>query len=202
MQAWTRLKHLFLEKRTLLGIAVLALVVAFTGWRRMAAPPADTGAMPPAVTRDTDYTMERFTLTLLDEQGRLGVSLAGEAMEHDPRDGRSRIQTPQATVTGDEGTLWDAGARQGWISDDGGELKLSGDVRLARQASETVSPLELNTEELFLYPRRDQAWTPAPVSLIQPGARLEGTGMQVDLARGSYQLNAQVRGRYDTPDSQ
>lgn len=201
MQAWTILRHLLREKRTLLGIALVALVAAFTGWRRMASPPAEPAALPTATTRDTDYTLERFTLTLLDEQGRLNVSLAGESMEHDPRGKRSLIESPEAVVTGAGESRWEGSAREGVISDEGDELQLTGNVRLARGPRESVSPLELTTESLTLYPELDQARTSAPVTIVQPGARLEGTGMQVDLAQGSYQLNAQVRGRYDTPES-
>lgn len=201
MRAWTLARQLLREKRTILGITLLALVAAYTGWQRMDAPPSGTEELPQAAVRGTDYTLEEFTLSLLDEQGRLGVSLTGKSLEHDPRDERSRIEAPRATVTGPGDSRWEGDAREGWITDDGGELHLSGSVRLRRKPGESVPPLELTTETLTLYPERDQARTPAFVTIVQPGARLEGTGMQVDLARGTYQLNAQVRGRYDTPES-
>lgn len=201
MRAWTVFCYLLREKRTVLGIVLLAAVAAYTGWRRMAPPPAEMDTLPQAAVRDTDYTLEGFTLTLLDEQGRLGVSLTGGSLEHDPREKRSHIQAPRAVVTGAGDTRWEGNAREGWIADDGDELYLSGNVRLNRPASESGSPLELTTETLTLFPDRDQAQTPAFVTIVRPGASLEGTGMQVDLARGTYRLNAQVRGRYDTPDS-
>lgn len=200
MRAWTVLRQLLREKRTILGIALLALLAAYTGWQRMDAPPADTEGPPQAAAPDTDYTLEDFTLTLLDEGGRLNASVTGRSMAHDPRAKRSRIEAPRATVSGPGGSRWEGDARQGWISDDGGELHLSGRVRLIRRPGESVPPLELATEVLTLYPERDTAMTPAFVTIVQPGAKLEGTGMQVDLASGSYQLHAHVRGRYDTPD--
>lgn len=201
MRIWKTLSHLLREKRTILGIALLALVAAFTGWRRVATPPTGSADPPPALTRDSDYTLERFDLTVLNERGRLAVSLTGATMEHDPGNERSLIEAPEATVTGPEDTRWEGSARQGWIADDGGELTLSGSVRLIRMPSESVAPLELTTETLTLFPDLEQAMTAAPVTIVQPGARLQGVGMQVDLARGSYELNTRVRGIYDTPDS-
>lgn len=200
MRAWTVLRQLLREKRTILAIALLALLAAYTGWQRMGAPPAGTDGPPEAAALDTDYTLEDFTLTLLDEEGRLNASVTGGSLAHDPQAERSRIEAPRATVSAPGGTRWEGDARQGWVSDDGGELHLSGRVRLNRHPEESVPPLELSTEVLTLYPKRDIAMTPAFVTIVQPGARLEGTGMRVDLARGSYQLHAQVRGRYDTPD--
>lgn len=195
------LRHLLREKRTILGIVLLALIAAFTGWRRAATPPTGSADPPPALTRDSDYTLERFALTVLNEQGRLAVSLTGETMEHDPGSERSLVNAPEATVTGTGDTRWKGSALKGWIADDGGELTLSGSVKLTREPSQSVAPLELTTETLTLFPEREQAMTEAPVTIVQPGARLQGIGMQVDLARGSYRLDSRVRGDYDTPDS-
>lgn len=200
MQAWTVLRHLLREKRTILAIALLTMLAAYTGWQRMDAPPVGTGGPPQAAALDTDYTLEEFTLTLLDEGGRLNASVTGRSMAHDPQAERSRIEAPRAMVSGAGSSRWEGDAQQGWVSDDGGELHLSGRVRLNRHPGESEPPLQFTTEVLTLFPKRDTAMTPAFVTLVQPGARLEGTGMQVDLARGSYQLHAQVRGRYDTPD--
>jgi LPS export ABC transporter protein LptC len=201
MRAWSVLRHLLREKRTTLAIALLALLAAYTGWQRMASPPAGTDGPPQAATLDTDYTLQDFTLTLLDEEGQLNASVTGRSMAHDPQAERSRIEAPRTMVSSPRGIRWEGDARQGWVSDDGGELHLSGRVRLNRHPEESVPPLQFATEVLTLYPKRDTAMTPAFVTIVQPGARLEGTGMQVDLARGNYQLHAQVRGRYDTPDS-
>lgn len=191
--------RLLSEHRTLLGILCLAVLAAYTGWHRLSAPPPDETTLPAAAVVGADYSLDRFVLTLLDEEGRTGVSLSGVSMEHDPRKKRSHISSPETTVTGPEGVSWDGSARQGWISDDGERVHLSGNVQLSRRESETVTSLELQTEELTLYPEQDQARTGSHVTLVQPGAELQGVGMLVDLARGYYELNARVRGRYDVP---
>lgn len=196
-----RLWHRLREHRTLLAILVLAGLAAYTGWRRVAVPPARDGGLPPEVAVGADYSLERFVLTLLDESGRTGLSLTGLSLEHDPRRRRSRIESPEATITAREGVRWEGSAAHGWVDDEGTRVRLEGGVELARRESPGVTPLELQTEVLTLYPERDQARTPAHVTLVQPGARLQGVGMRVDLARGYYELNSRVRGRYDVPDS-
>lgn len=201
MGVWTSTRQVLREKRTIVGIVVVALVAAYTGWRRVATPPTRSADLPSAATRGADYTLDGFTLTLLDEQGRPAVSLTGEALEHDPRLERSRIRAPEAEVATPGEAVWRGAAREGWVADDGGELQLAGDVRLTRLPGPGVTRLELSTQALTLYPERDQARTAKAVTIVQPGAELRGVGMLVDLAQGSYQLNANVRGRYDTPDS-
>lgn len=196
-----RLWHRLREHRTLAGIACLAVLVAFTGWRRLATPPPAPGELPPTAATGSDYRLERFVLTLLDEDGRAGLTLTGVTMEHDPRAGQSTVTSPETSVTGPDGVRWEGSAKNGVVDDDGTRIRLDGNVTLARQEAEGIVPLRLQTERLTLYPEREQARTPAHVTLVQPGAQLQGVGMRVDLARGSYELNARVRGRYDTPHS-
>lgn len=193
--------RLLREHRTALAIVCLAVIAGLTGWRRLTSSPPDAAPLPPSVAAGADYTLERFVLTLLDETGRPGLTLSGVSMEHDPREERSSIQRPEATVTGPEGVRWEGSARTGWVDDAGRQVLLEGDVVLARQESETVAPMRLQTETLTLYPERDQARTPARVTLVQPGAQLQGSGLLVDLERGYYELRARVRGRYDVPEA-
>lgn len=147
-----------------------------------------------------DYSLERFVLTLLDESGRTGLSLTGVSLEHDPQANLSRVVAPETSVNA-RGARWHGSAARGWVNDAGTQVQLTGNVRLSRLESNGNTPLELQTEVLTLYPERDRASTPALVTLIRPGARLQGEGMMVDLASGYFELDARVRGRYDVPDS-
>ena len=200
MKFWKRLRRRVREHRTVVGILALAGLAAFTGWRRLDTPSPGPSALPPAAAMGVDYSLERFVLTMLDESGRSGLSLTGVSLEHVPQTKRSRIEAPDTSVRAGD-ARWHGSAARGWVNDEGTQVQLTGNVKLSRLESEGITPLELQTEELTLYPERDRASTPALVTLIQPGARLQGEGMLVDLARGYYELDARVRGRYDVPDS-
>lgn len=188
------------ERRTVIGIIVLALLVAFTGWRRLTSTdPDEAAALPPGAVPGTDYALTDFTLTLLDTGGNLNLSLTGSAMRHDPRRQRSEIDDPQARIPRLPDVVWQATSRSGWVTDDAETVRLVDDVRLLR-ASPSISELRLVTEALFLYPERRLARTDARVLIEQPGARVQGKGLRIDLDAGHYQINEQVTGRYEMPE--
>lgn len=201
MTFWKALPRQLRERRTLIGTACLALLVAVTGWSRFAPEPEDPSRdLPPGAAPQSDYALTDFTLTLLDENGTLSVRLHGSAMQHDPERERSVFDDPRTRIQRSPDVLWRATARSGWVNDDGETIQLQQQVRLDRESG-ALPELRLETDSLTLFPARQQAGTDDEVLVEQPGAEVRGRGMRVDLAAGHYQLDAQVKGRYEMPQA-
>lgn len=187
------------ERRTLIGIVCLAVVVAITGWRRFAASTATPGQLPPEASQEADYSLGDFQLTLLDESGAPSMELRGSSMQHDPALERSSFENPRARMMESQGVEWDARAESGWVNDDGTRVQLERSVELDRSGKSRPG-LTVKTDSLMLYPKDKLARTDAIVALSQPGAKLRGQGFSADFASGHYQLNAQVEGNYEIQD--
>jgi|GEM_PF-5359654 len=187
------------ERRTLIGIVCLAVVVALIGWRRFAASTSSPGRLPPEASQEADYSLSDFQLTLLDENGAPSMELRGSTMQHDPALERSSFKNPRARMQEAAGVEWDARAESGWVTDDGARVQLAKAVELNRTGA-SMPELTLKTDALMLYPKDKLARTDAVVALSQPGASLRGQGFSADFASGHYQLNAQVEGNYEIED--
>lgn len=201
MTSWTAISRRLGERRTLIGIVLLALLVAVTGWRRVATTQTEPVApLPPGAARESDYSLASFTLRLLDAEGSPQLTLTGTAMRHDPRRKRSEIEDPRARVFDTPSGEWLATARAGWVSDDSRIVHLEADVLLNREG-EGQPPLRLETRSLDVHPQREMARTDEQVLIQQPGAEVRGRGLRVNLTRGHYQLLAEVKGRYEMPQT-
>lgn len=197
MRYWTTTLR---ERRTQLGIVCLAVAVAVIGWNRMISTSSSPlPALPPGTAPHSDYALSEFTLTMLDESGELNVLLNGNAMRHDPARERSAFDQPRAHIR-QAGHTWHASARSGWISDDGTTIQLDDEVELTREAG-SLPELALHSDSLLLYPERERASSPGDVRIMQPSGEVRGRGLRADLAAGEYQLEAQVKGRYEMPQA-
>jgi lipopolysaccharide export system protein LptC len=174
---------------------VLLAAAAFTGWSvwrgREAAP---LGA---AITR-ADYVLEDFELVALDERGRESFTLRAPRLTRDPSAKTMDIATPVFTIparpaarTGD----WTLRSDTGWVSAEGDELRLRGDV-LASSVDVDGQPVTMATQQLNVFPETSRATSPVAVTLRQPGLILNGHGLVAQLDAKRMHLN-DVKARYE-----
>jgi lipopolysaccharide export system protein LptC len=172
---------------------VLLLVAALaSGWalwrKRNADMPVVAGNGRP------DYVLHDFELVALDGQGRESFTLRAPSMLRNPDERSMRMATPVFLLPDSEQRYWRVTAREGWISPDGDELRLLGDVQVASPPG--TRKVAMNTEQLNVYPDRDLAVSPALVTITQPGSILRGRGLETNLASKRYVLKSQVRSRH------
>src|SRR5690606_27877354 len=99
---------------------------------------------------------------------------------------------------GDEATgesRWEMRSRGGWVSPEGGEVRLPGAVE-GEGNDDDGTPTLLRTDRLEVLPRDDRASTDLPVRIDRASSILRGRGMQVDLATKHYVLLSDVETRY------
>lgn len=145
-----------LTPRQWLLTAVLALLGAAAWWLRpVGGPPPVEGA----AERRPDYTVERLVATQMDPTGKPKHRLIAEEVKHFPQDDSTELTAPRLTVFNPETPPWQVRANNGWVSTNGEQVVLRGDVHLDREAFATTRAFHLTTEELRVTPAKDYAET-------------------------------------------
>ena len=172
-------------------LLVAALVSGWSVWTQRKQDVAPTGP----VAR-SDYVLIDFELTALNDRGTEAFTLRAPRLARDPKQKTMDIATPLFLLppgkdTGSE--AWEVRAKNGWVSAEGDELRLRGDVT---GTSVGRAPTRLATEQLNVYPDTRRAASPGKVVITRPGSILSGRGLQLDLATKRYSFKSEVRHRY------
>ena len=174
---------------------VLLLAAAISGWSVWTHRPNRHAA----TTTDarSDYLLHDFELVVLDKQGKEAFTLRAPQLERHPGDKTMSLATPLFTIppaAGSHSGAWEVRSKTGWVSAEGNELRLRGDV-VATNADPTGA-VKLATQELNVFPDTKRATSAADVTITQPGSILRGRGMNALLDSKRIQLKSNVKGRY------
>lgn len=142
-----------------------------------------------------DYVLHDFELTALDGEGKESFTLRAPRLERRPDDATMSLATPLFLIPNAEGQHWEIRSKQGWVSADQEEIRLSGEVK-ANSPAATVRPVTMNTETLRVFPRRNLAETDDVMTIVQPGSILSGRGFAVSTATKRYVFRSEVKTRY------
>ena len=174
---------------------VLALVLALIGgaawWQQSGQVPE--APVKPVRARLPDYTVEQFTATTMDLNGRPARSLTAREMRHYPDDDSSELDLPVLVLNRPGEPPWDIRSETGWISGDRERLLLHGQVFADREGRGEARPIHLKTSELTVQPRQSYAETAMPVEITSDEDWLRSTGMQVWF--GETAMRARFLGR-------
>jgi lipopolysaccharide export system protein LptC len=178
--------------RTTLTLLLLAGAV-LSGWsvwthRKGAQPQDASGAR-------SDYVLHDFELIALDDAGKESFTLRAPELKREPGRQSMALETPLFLLPDSEQKYGQIRAKTGWVSADGKELKLRGDV-VTTSPPQASQPVTMNTEQLNIYPDTHRTTSPSLVTITQPGLTMHGRGMQGDLAAKRFTLLSQTRTRY------
>lgn len=165
---------------------VLLIGASITGWalwsqRAPQQAVAVAGAQP-------DYVLRDFELITLDAQGNESFSVRAPLLRRDPNTRTMDITTPLFLIPAGEisageaarGGDWEVRARTGWISAQGDELRLRGDV-VADSTDRDGAPVKIATQELNVFPEAKRATSAVAVTLTQPGLIMTGRDLEARL---------------------
>jgi len=93
---------------------------------------------------------------------------------------------------------WEVRSETGWVSADGEELRLLGNVN-AKTAGQRERPVTMTTEQLNVFPKRNRATSPSTVTVVQPGSILRGQGMEALLDSKRIRFTSNVKVHYVVP---
>lgn len=173
--------------------ALLLVGAAISGWS-LWNQRSEEPALGPSSGRP-DYVLNQFELVVLDEQGEETFTLRAPMLARDPTSQTMEVATPLFLIppsAGSSGDAWQVRSRTGWVSAEGNELRLIGEVTAISDGS-TGPPVAIATEQLNVFPETKRISSAVAVSVNQPGSILRAHGLEADLDTKLYTLQSRVR---------
>ena len=99
-------------------------------------------------TLEPDYYIENFTATGFGENGERSYILEAERMAHFPHDGTALLDKPYVVEYFDGSAPRHTNADSGWLSSDGDELLLTGNVVIQQGSGEQGSGSTVQAQRL------------------------------------------------------
>lgn len=175
-----------------LGLAAVAAAIGWSLWR-----PGTNGDAPVAGGR-SDYVLQDFELVSLDREGREAFTLRAPRLQRDPAVRTLDIATPLFLIParpGSNSSPWEVRSKTGWVSAEGDEIRLRGDVR-ATSTDDAGRPVRMDTQKLNVFPDTKRATSDVAVSLRQPGFILDGQALEAQLDTKRVHLK-DIKARYE-----
>jgi lipopolysaccharide export system protein LptC len=185
-----------MRRRLLIAASLMAVaVVAGVAVWDLRPKPQPRGAS----SNRSDYILENFELTALDEDGKESFSVKAPHLERDPGGKSLPLRLPQFSVPDDDGGRWLATSNSAWVAQKGVEVRLIDQVVLLGPPSPKGERTRFNTARLQIFPKQNQARSADPVTISRADSILRGTGLHADMQTHHIQLLANVKGRYAPP---
>jgi lipopolysaccharide export system protein LptC len=173
------------------GLLAVAVFASLAVWEMRPKPQL----VVPSASR-SDYILENFELTSLDENGMESFSVKSPHLERDPSGKSLTIKLPEFSFPDDDGGRWQATSNLAWVAEKGVEVRLIDKVDMLGPPSPLGERTRFNTEHLQIFPKQNLAQSQDPVTISRADSILHGTGLRADMQTHHIQLLANVKGRY------
>lgn len=180
-------------------LALLIFLALVTFWiNRTVQPPVPKA--DGSSRHDPDYIMTNFVTTQTYANGELRYKLAATEMRHYPDDDSTELQRPRYTQFAVDKPYTQVEGARGYVSSNGEEVKLFGNVKVTRQAFAGKGEMTVETDYLNIRPNEDLVTTESPVVIRQaPKTVIYATGMIYEKQRQTVTLLHKVRAHYEKP---
>ena len=191
--------NMVMRSAILYPIVLLSILAAITAWvNHVVQPPKPKS--DGSSRHDPDYIMSNFVTTQTDINGELHYKLASIEMKHFPDNDTTELQRPRFTQFTTNKPYTQAQSLRGYVSSNGEQVQLAGNVKLTRQAFADKGELTLETDYLNILPNKDLAHTDSPVVIRQaPKTVIYATGLLYEKNIQTITLQHQVRAHYERP---
>jgi lipopolysaccharide export system protein LptC len=182
-----------MRKRTIVGVTLLAIAVAagLAVWELRPKPQASG-----STTSRSDYILENFELTSLDENGKESFSVKSPRLERDPGGKSLTITLPQFSFPDKKQGRWLVTSDSAWVAEKGVEVRLIDKVEMLGPPTPLGERTRFSTARLQIFPKQDLALSEDVVTISRADSILHGTGLRADMHSHRIQLLANVKGRY------
>lgn len=185
-------------------LSILLLVVLAGGSYYLA-----EWAKRPSTVRPIDRTVhemdayvERFSFTRIDATGLPVYRLQAERAEHFPDDGSVELQALRGVSLQTDRPTMTISAEQGRADSEIKRIDLHGNVTVHRAAQDQSPAWLIETDAAELFTDTQIARTDRPVRVTQGESSLTGVGMELNNAKRTLDVHAQVKGQYITESTQ
>ena len=130
-------------------LTILAFVAlgSLSLWLQLDILPDDDNAKQ-VQTHEPDYYIKNFTAVGMDQAGRRRYVLEAERMVHYPDDGTALLDNPHIVQYEDNKPPRHTYSESGWMSANGDEVLLTGNVRVIEKRGQKTGGVVLTTEKL------------------------------------------------------
>ena len=182
------------RRQWLLGIGFMLL--GLVAWWQLRSLPDEDGVQAPR-ERHPDYVVQGLSALETDADGRPSRRLSAERLRHYADEDRSELDQPRLVLYRPDGPPWLAQARLVIVQDGGDQVRLTGTVRLDRDADADTRALHLQTEAMNIWRQTGLAETDLPVRIDSDGDSITANGMKLwyleDNPRTSFHGRARIR---------
>lgn len=169
------------------------LVVVAIGTRIWVLKNAEDDSVQSLPEARSDYLLENFSLTVMNESGLRRFSLHAPHLERSPVDESTLLTSPDVLIFEDNQATWRSTGETGWISADGTELRLEKNVEVESVAGQDT---HVTTQSMTFLPDSRLAQTEDAVTLTQAETVMTGIGMRADFESQTWELLADVKARF------
>jgi lipopolysaccharide export system protein LptC len=181
----------------LFPLLLLTLLAGGTFWLERASQIGEAGRNGKN-RHDPDFIVEHFTTRRFNLEGHLQHHLSAQKMTHYPDDDTTEVSTPSLIYYGQSNPLH-IDAEHAWVSKDGKEVKLIGNVQMKRPARPHQPELLVKTAELRVFPDDEIARTQTAVTIINGLSTLQGQGLEANHHTQIFTLLGRVQGVLQRP---
>ena len=162
-----------------LPLGILALLVALTWWLDQLVQPAAVRA-DAKKRHDPDLIVENFRARKFGLDGETLYTLVASKMVHYPDDDSAILEKLDFEAYEPRQPRMTIGSQRGTLREGGKKVWFEGDVVLVREADQRYGASTLTTQQLLVLPDAGVARTSSPVLLVNPAARIEASGFELN----------------------
>ncbi len=147
-----------------------------------------------------DAYMINASFIRTNEQGEPEITLASPYVTHYQAEDRSYLKMPVIYLYKNN-EEWQVTAHHARGSHGTTQFDLYENVKIKQKPSLKNPGSELLTSFLTVFPKQDLVTTSSPITITQPGVKINAVGLRGDLKTGNITLLSKTRGEYDPSSS-
>ncbi len=180
-------------------VLLLGALAALTYWLNAQIRPGDN-AFDGSNRHDPDVFVERFKAISLDREGHIRQSLEAERAQHVPDDDNTALDQPRIAFTDPGEPRLDVASDRARITGNREHAFFEGHVKAVRAATTDAEgkpdgPVVFESEFLHVIPKEDRIVTDRPVTISEPRATINATGLEYDNRSKELKLKSRVSGQ-------
>ena len=145
--------------------------------------------------------VENFESVRTDAAGRLKERLSANKLTHYSGSKLSVLEAPHLTQIARDAANLVAVSEHATISHDSEEVTMENNVRVTRAATPQNAALQLTTQRLLVYPKRDLLRAPGVVHVEGAGLNLTAGRMEVQSTQRIIKFSGRVKALYQNAKS-
>ena len=150
---------------------------------------------------DPEAIVENFEAIRTDTSGRLKERLTASKLTHYSGSKLSLLEAPRLTQIAPDAADLTVVSERATISRNNEEVSMENNVRVTRAATPQNGALQLTTQRLLVYPKRDLLRAPGTVAVQGDGINLRAGRMEIQSKQRIIKFSGRVKALYQNAKS-